>query len=93
MKVSLFRFLIISAIACFASAATSCSPDRATTRKEWYVIALIPLICLTEYVRGELSDAEKMDYINAVWCLRNRPSVLPNEEFPGVQDRFDDFVA
>ncbi|KAF7596004.1 hypothetical protein BBP40_003783 [Aspergillus hancockii] len=44
-------------------------------------------------IRGELKEAERLDYINAIWCLRHRPSVLPNDEFPGVRDRFDDFVA
>jgi hypothetical protein len=43
--------------------------------------------------RGALSVTEQQGYIDAVWCLRGLPSVLPNEEYPGVRDRLDDFVA
>ncbi|KAE8385645.1 hypothetical protein BDV23DRAFT_188018 [Aspergillus alliaceus] len=45
------------------------------------------------YRRRELDDTERTEYINAIYCLRERPSSLPNEEFPGVRDRLDDFVA
>ncbi|KAL4917021.1 hypothetical protein BDW62DRAFT_218367 [Aspergillus aurantiobrunneus] len=40
-----------------------------------------------------LTPNEQQGYIDAVWCLRSLPSALPNEEYPGVQDRFDDFAA
>lgn len=45
------------------------------------------------YDRRELDESERIEYINAIYCLRERPSYLPNEEFPGVRDRLDDFVA
>ncbi|KNG91292.1 tyrosinase central domain protein [Aspergillus nomiae NRRL 13137] len=71
-------FLIILAIACFTSTtAELCSPDKLVIRKEW----------------RELAVAERTDYINAIYCLRERSSALPNEKFPGVRDRLDDFVA
>ncbi|OOF95563.1 hypothetical protein ASPCADRAFT_170305 [Aspergillus carbonarius ITEM 5010] len=54
-----------------------CRSSRASTRKEW----------------GELSTKERTNYINAVWCLRGLPSQLPNDQYPGVRDRMDDFVA
>ncbi|KAL5338566.1 tyrosinase central domain protein [Aspergillus crustosus] len=54
-----------------------CTTDTAHVRKEW----------------GSLTTTERQDYIDAIWCLRRKPSVLPNEEYPGVQDRVDDFVA
>ncbi|KAE8353189.1 hypothetical protein BDV28DRAFT_165125 [Aspergillus coremiiformis] len=70
--------LIISAISCLAfPAAGSCSPEEAVTRKEW----------------RELDNLQRREYIDAIRCLRKRPSVLPNEEFPGVRDRLDDFIA
>lgn len=43
--------------------------------------------------RGSLDAAQRIEYINAVWCLRDKDAVLPVEEFPGVRDRLDDFVA
>ncbi|GAB1190953.1 hypothetical protein APSETT444_000121 [Aspergillus pseudonomiae] len=55
----------------------ACSPEKALVRKEW----------------RELGCAERKDYIDALWCLRHRPSILPIEEFPGVRNRWDDFVA
>ncbi|KAH1272804.1 hypothetical protein KXW42_006138 [Aspergillus fumigatus] len=33
------------------------------------------------------------NYNDALFCLRSLPAVLPKEQYPGVQDRFDDFVA
>ncbi|KAB8236503.1 tyrosinase family protein [Aspergillus alliaceus] len=59
------------------TAAASCTAEKAFTRKEW----------------RELEDTERIDYINAIWCLRHLPSTLPNEEFPGARDRWDDFVV
>lgn len=43
--------------------------------------------------RGELERAERIDYTNAVLCLQGKPQHLPREEYPGVRNRFDDFVA
>ncbi|KAB8264363.1 hypothetical protein BDV32DRAFT_135292 [Aspergillus pseudonomiae] len=59
------------------AAPAACSPEKALVRKEW----------------RELGCAERKDYIDALWCLRHRPSILPIEEFPGVRNRWDDFVA
>lgn len=47
---------------------------------------------LTRY-RSALSDEERLNYIDALWCLRDIPSVLPSDQFPGVKDHLDDFVA
>ncbi|KAJ0413387.1 tyrosinase central domain protein [Aspergillus carlsbadensis] len=57
--------------------AQQCSSGQALIRKEW----------------GTLSTTERQNYIDAVWCLRGLPSALPNEQYPGVRDRLDDFVA
>lgn len=40
-----------------------------------------------------MTSIERRDYIDALFCLRSVPSILPNSQYPGVQDRFDDFVA
>jgi tyrosinase len=40
-----------------------------------------------------LTRLERREYIDALFCLRSLPSVLSNDQYPGVQDRFDDFVA
>ncbi|KAE8331017.1 hypothetical protein BDV39DRAFT_212441 [Aspergillus sergii] len=69
---------ILSAIFGITLAAPgTCTPERALVRKEW----------------RELGYAERKDYIDALWCLRDRPSILSSEEYPGVRDRWDDFVA
>jgi hypothetical protein len=43
--------------------------------------------------RGELTSAERIEYTDAVLCMQKQPQQLPREEFPGVRNRFDDFVA
>ncbi|KAK8022411.1 Di-copper centre-containing protein [Apiospora rasikravindrae] len=42
---------------------------------------------------ADLSDAEKIDYIDAVRCLMTKPSITPPEVVPGARTRYDDFVA
>lgn len=42
---------------------------------------------------SDLSDAEKLHYINAVRCLMTKPSITPPEVVPGARTRYDDFVA
>ncbi|KAF4191525.1 hypothetical protein CNMCM8694_001712 [Aspergillus lentulus] len=56
----------------------------------------LPCTLLNARVRREwssLTRLERRDYIDALFCLRSLPSILPNDQYPGVQDRFDDFVA
>lgn len=45
------------------------------------------------FARGELSRAERIAYTDAVLCMQRQPQHLPREEYPGVRNRFDDFVA
>ncbi|KAJ5970516.1 uncharacterized protein N7479_000434 [Penicillium vulpinum] len=54
-----------------------CRNRNTAVRKEW----------------GELKRAERIDYIDAVLCMQRQPQQLSREEYPGVQNRFDDFVA
>ncbi|KAL4947946.1 tyrosinase central domain protein [Aspergillus filifer] len=54
-----------------------CTPENALVRKEW----------------SALTIDEQQGYIDALWCLRKKPSVLSSDEYPGVKDRVDDFVA
>lgn len=76
-----------------ASTATGrCRPAQASSRKDWYVLHPSPHI-QANIPRDDLSTQERTDYIDAVWCLRGRPAVLPNDQYPGVRDRHDDFVA
>ncbi|KAI9372466.1 hypothetical protein BJX61DRAFT_533961 [Aspergillus egyptiacus] len=44
-------------------------------------------------VRGSLSASERLDYIDALHCMRSRPPVLPQDQYPGVRHRMDDFSA
>lgn len=43
--------------------------------------------------RGELTIAERTDYVNAVLCMQNKQSLLPASQYPGVKSRYDDFAA
>ena len=43
--------------------------------------------------RGEMPPAQRISYTNAVWCLMKKPPQLRTEDYPGVRNRFDDFVA
>ncbi|KAL4967877.1 tyrosinase family protein [Aspergillus stella-maris] len=54
-----------------------CTSENALVRKEW----------------SALTVDEQQGYIDALWCLRGKPSVLSSEQYPGVKDRVDDFVA
>ncbi|KAJ5124089.1 uncharacterized protein N7515_007914 [Penicillium bovifimosum] len=54
-----------------------CGDYNTAIRKEW----------------GELKRAERIDYTDAVLCMQRQPQHLPREEYPGVRNRFDDFVA
>ncbi|KAI2087553.1 hypothetical protein LOZ36_002691 [Ophidiomyces ophidiicola] len=60
-----------------AAAAPHCGPGNQAVRREW----------------GSLSTNERLDYINAVHCMRERPPILPPEQYPGVKHRMDDFAA
>lgn len=50
-------------------------------------------LCVLTYRRGELTPSQRIDYTDAVLCMQKQPQHLPREEFPGVRNRFDDFVA
>ncbi|RYP05512.1 hypothetical protein DL764_003772 [Monosporascus ibericus] len=54
-----------------------CTLETASIRREW----------------GDLSDAEREDYIAAVQCLQSKPSLFEEGVAPGAKSRFDDFVA
>ncbi|EAW24774.1 putative polyphenol monooxygenase [Aspergillus fischeri NRRL 181] len=69
--------VFLFAVGVIASPVLPCKLLDARVRREW----------------SSLTQLERRDYIDALFCLRSLPSVLPNEEYPGVQDRFDDFVA
>lgn len=43
--------------------------------------------------RGKLSKLERLDYINAVYCLHRKPAQTPREAVPGARTRYDDFVG
>jgi len=43
--------------------------------------------------RGSLSKKERLNYIDAVYCLANKPGVTPTSEIPGARSRYDDFVG
>ncbi|PLB41698.1 tyrosinase family protein [Aspergillus candidus] len=60
-----------------AMTSEQCSPETTGFRKDWRA----------------LTAHERTEYIEAVWCLRRQPAHLPNDKYPGVRDRLDDFVA
>jgi len=43
--------------------------------------------------RGDMTDEQRSDFINATLCLMKLPSKAPKEQFPGARNRYDDFVA
>ncbi|KAL4784188.1 tyrosinase central domain protein [Aspergillus varians] len=72
-------YSLAAALVAAASVATAqeCTAEKALVRKEW----------------SALSVDEHQEYIDALWCLRGVPSLLPNDQYPGVRDHLDDFVA
>ncbi|KAL4956623.1 hypothetical protein BDW69DRAFT_158167 [Aspergillus filifer] len=55
----------------------ACNVDTRSVRREW----------------GSLSSSERLDYINALHCMQNKPPLLPQDQYPGVRHRMDDFSA
>ncbi|ORX98727.1 hypothetical protein BCR34DRAFT_593116 [Clohesyomyces aquaticus] len=49
------------------------------------------LIVRREY--GNLTLAERAQYVAAVQCIMTKPSKMSASQFPGVKNRYDDFVA
>lgn len=43
--------------------------------------------------RGALSKQSRLDYIDAVRCLQQKPPISSKSDVPGARSRFDDFVA
>jgi tyrosinase len=48
---------------------------------------------LTNECRGDISAAQKREYIASVLCLMDKPSRFEAGRYPGVKSRYDDFVA
>jgi hypothetical protein len=42
---------------------------------------------------GDMSQSERLDYIQAVHCLLKAPSKLSSSQYPGAKTRYDDFVV
>lgn len=40
-----------------------------------------------------MTPNERVNYTNAILCMRQKPPLLPTEQYPGVRNRMDDFVA
>src|SRR4051812_15701423 len=60
----------------------------------------IPLIILLFYSsvsdftnRGDMTNEQRTDFINATLCLMNAPPKAPKDQFPGVRSRYHDFMA
>lgn len=56
---------------------TTCTKATLQVRREW----------------GDLSIAQRKEYIAAVKCLMTKPSKLNPTQFPGAKNRYDDFVV
>ncbi|KAF2432267.1 Di-copper centre-containing protein [Tothia fuscella] len=59
------------------SSSTGCTFETAVKRRDWH----------------DLTENERKHYIDAVLCLSKRPAITPTSEWPGVRNRYDDFVA
>ncbi|KAL2256431.1 hypothetical protein VTK26DRAFT_1693 [Humicola hyalothermophila] len=55
----------------------TCTQDKLQVRREW----------------GDLSAAERREYIDAMLCIMEKPSKLDPTQFPGAKSRYDDFVV
>ncbi|GAB1312035.1 hypothetical protein MFIFM68171_02245 [Madurella fahalii] len=54
-----------------------CTLETAGVRREW----------------GDMTNEQRLDFINATLCLMNAPSKAPKDQFPGARTRYDDFMA
>lgn len=43
--------------------------------------------------RSTLSKSEKLNYIDAVKCIHEKPALTPSSIAAGAKNRFDDFVV
>ncbi|PSN60925.1 Di-copper centre-containing protein [Corynespora cassiicola Philippines] len=53
-----------------------CTLQNAARRLEWH----------------DMTVAQRQDYINAVLCLQSKPPKADQKKYPGVMNRYDDFV-
>ncbi|EAW25737.1 tyrosinase family protein [Aspergillus fischeri NRRL 181] len=60
-----------------SGAEVQCTRETANVRKEW----------------AALTPTERIDYIDALHCLAEKPPVYDTQTYPGVRTRWDDFVA
>lgn len=44
-------------------------------------------------LRRFMSEEDRADYIDAVYCLQSKPSLFTEEEAPGARNLFDTFAA
>jgi len=73
-----------------------CTLETAGVRKEWYVglkSAFLPQCSNFRFDRGDMTNEQRLDFINATLCLMNAPSKAPKDQFPGARTRYDDFMA
>jgi hypothetical protein len=43
--------------------------------------------------RRDLTNTEKLAYLNAVKCLQAKPAITPTSVAPGVVSRYEDFIV
>ncbi|KAJ5115229.1 domain di-copper centre [Penicillium alfredii] len=72
-----FALGVLAPVALSSPAPWRCNPSTVALRKEW----------------GQFTRLERKAYISAIQCMQQKPKQLPASEFPGVRNRFDDFVA
>ena len=74
---------------------SGCTPDKIVYRQECFIY-LAGIQCReTTYKthRGSLSKSARVEYIEAVKCIRKKPAKSSLKDVPGARNRFDDFVA
>jgi hypothetical protein len=69
----------------------SCTLENAVKRQEWYLQHHI-YHSYTDNTRHDLSIAQREEYIRAVLCLQSLPPKADKTKYPGVNNRYDDFV-
>lgn len=71
-----------------------CTLENAVVRREWCVIhSISSRVPSLNFPRSTLSEAEKLNYIDAVKCIGKKPGKTPRDVASGARSRYDDFVV
>lgn len=69
-----------------------CTLETAARRQEWYASHSHDAKSTNKSRRHDMTIPQREEYIRAVRCLQSLPPRADQKKYPGVMNRYDDFV-